>query len=188
MLEILPSMSAGSDNVRNGFISRVDGGKLSSFTWLGIDPGPIIGGPGVPLLPPALFLRDPMPLKAALGWPSWACFKCCFILSGRENSFWHIVHGKTLRAAPSWYRKACLWKLYLFLKCLLICTRSHSTHLVRKSEQLTNKKLLTKLALGNHPDWKLTATHFFMEFCFNARLRDCNSKHSKKRLKVERLR
>ena len=108
MLEILPSISAGSDKPRNGLISKVEGGNSSSGgVW-------------------ALFL---LPTLLALGWPSWACFKCCFILSGRENSFWQIEHGKTLRAAPSWYKKACLWKLYLFLKCLLICTRSHSTHL-----------------------------------------------------------
>ena len=104
MLEILPSISAGSDRPRNGFIKSVDGGKSSS----GIRP----------------FLW-PWPL----GWPSWACFKCCFILSGLENSFWHTEQGKTFLAAPSWYKKACLWKLYLFLKCLVICTRSHSTHL-----------------------------------------------------------
>ena len=111
MLEILPSISAGSDKPRNGLISKVEGGNSSSGgVW-------------------ALFLLLFEPTLLALGWPSWACFKCCFILSGRENSFWQIEHGKTLRAAPSWYKKACLWKLYLFLKCLLICTRSHSTHL-----------------------------------------------------------
>lgn len=32
MLEILPSMSAGSDKPRNGLMSRVEGGKSSSVT------------------------------------------------------------------------------------------------------------------------------------------------------------
>ena len=116
MLEILPSISAGSDKPRNGLISRVEGGKSSSGRLRPRFPFP----PPLPLSPDELEL---------LGIPSWACFKCCFILSGLENSFWHTVQGKTFLAAPSWYKKACLWKLYLFLKCLEICTRSHSTHL-----------------------------------------------------------
>ena len=126
MLEILPSISAGSDKPRNGLISKVEGGNSSS------------GGVWARFL---LF----WPTLLALGWPSWACFKCCFILSGRENSFWQIEHGKTLRAAPSWYKKACLWKLYLFLKCLLICTRSHSTHLERRSDKRHLESLFPNL-------------------------------------------
>ena len=59
---------------------------------------------------------------------SWTCLRCCFILSGRENSFWHTGHGNTFLLAPSWYRKACRWKLYLFLKLLTIWTFSHWMH------------------------------------------------------------
>ncbi len=138
MLEIFPSISAGSDKPRNGLMRRVDGGKSSSGgVWV----------PGPPLLPvsadppPAPFFLEPAMEAMALGCPSWACFKCCFILSGRENSFWQILQGKTFRAAPSWYRKACLWKLYLFLKCLLICTRSHSTHLLRVIQKSCQRKI-----------------------------------------------
>ena len=138
MLEILPSISAGSDKPRNGLISKVEGGNSSS------------GGVWARFL---LF----WPTLLALGWPSWACFKCCFILSGRENSFWQIEHGKTLRAAPSWYKKACLWKLYLFLKCLLICTRSHSTHLERRSDKRHLESLFPNLESrlqSIHTMWK----------------------------------
>ena len=33
---------------------------------------------------------------------SWTCFRCCFILSGRLNSFWHTGQGKTFLLVPSW--------------------------------------------------------------------------------------
>ena len=112
-------MLPGSDRPKKGFISKADGGK--------------VGDP----MPAATAAETAAAIAAAdgeLDFPglpplqSCACFKCCFILSGLENSFWQIMQGNTLRAAPSWYKKACLWKLYLFLKCLLICTRSHSMH------------------------------------------------------------
>ena len=52
MLEILPSISAGSDKPRNGLISKVEGGNSSSGgVW-------------------ALFLLLFEPTLLALGWPS----------------------------------------------------------------------------------------------------------------------
>lgn len=51
-----------------------------------------------------------------------------FILSGLENSFWHTGHGNTFRWWPSWYKKACRWKLYLFLNVFCTSTFAHSVH------------------------------------------------------------
>lgn len=59
---------------------------------------------------------------------SWTVFIWFFILSGRENSLWQTGQGNTFLWWPSWYKNACLWKLYLFLKVFCTSNLAHSVH------------------------------------------------------------
>jgi hypothetical protein len=85
---------AGSDRPRKGLTSKAAGDMVGEAIPAAIAAemadamAAADGELDFPGLPPAL--------------QSCACFKCCFILSGRENSFWQMTQGNTFLAAPSW--------------------------------------------------------------------------------------
>lgn len=92
-LPILPSVLAGSDRPKNGLTNKADGG---------------IVGDAIPAAMAAEMADAMAAADGELDFPgllpalqSCACFKCCFILSGLENSFWQMTQGNTFLAAPS---------------------------------------------------------------------------------------